>query len=133
MPIQVIKREKVPTIGWLDALRAAGEIPTHPACGPPVYKEGGGGVTVGANAPPGQRGSAPAPREVPRVSRGCRGKMQYPDRAEAMFDFHEIRRKVKKFGHGRWTSEDVDRLNVYQCDECGYWHLGRSGHKKRGR
>jgi len=119
MPIQVIKREKVPKIGWLDALRAAGEVqPAHP-----IYKDG---APVGANAPP-------APRESPRISRGCRGKMQYPDRAEAMFDLNEIRRKAKKFGHGRWTSDDVDRLNVYQCDECGYWHLGRSGHKKRGR
>ena len=28
---------------------------------------------------------------------------------------------------------DGSRMHVYQCDECGYWHLGRSGHKKRGR
>lgn len=107
MPIQIIKREPRPS--WaavLSATTCQSQLPN------------------GGNRPP---------SEAPRESRGCRGKIQYPDRKEAAFDLNDIRKKAKKFGHGRWTAEDIDRLNIYQCEECGYYHLGRSAWKTRGR
>lgn len=107
MPIQIIKREPRPS--WaavLSATTCQSQLPN------------------GGNRLPSEAATA-------RQSRGCRGKIQYPDRKEAAFDLNDIKKKARKFGHGRWSAEDIERLNIYQCVDCGYYHLGRRGFKRR--
>jgi len=55
----------------------------------------------------------------------CSRKFKFGSRDAAEFERREIKKSVKKYGHSRWSRQDLKRLGSYECPFCGHWHLGR--------
>lgn len=56
--------------------------------------------------------------------RKCVGKQRHPDREHAVAH----RRSLVAAGKARMAV-----TKVYRCDQCGTWHVGRTGPTKRRR
>ena len=54
-------------------------------------------------------------REIKQLS-SCEGKQAYHSHADALAVVSTIRRRRRRRRKG---------LQVYRCDFCGFWHLGR--------
>lgn len=72
-------------------------------------------------------GTSPAERRLLHnsVASACEGKMKYSSAAEAAFVNHAIETKSRGKQHHK------SRNNIYRCEFCKQWHIGRSLKRKR--
>ena len=54
--------------------------------------------------------------------KGCKHKFSYRTRRQARHRLKEMLRKV--------SSEDAARLNVYKCEHCSFFHIGKRRERK---
>lgn len=56
--------------------------------------------------------------DQPKRGRGCRGKLRYPKRKQALSAMN---------GHVANHPDDPRPLSAYRCEECRGWHIGHDG------
>lgn len=56
------------------------------------------------------------------------GKISFWDKKDAVRAMNEMiagRQDRLKTGRKMPSKHDANRMNVYQCRDCGFWHVGR--------
>lgn len=61
------------------------------------------------------------------LTRGCIGKVRYPTESAAR---SVVGRMLAQARRGELPLGEVEKLNVYKCQHCSSYHLGRNRRKE---
>lgn len=66
-----------------------------------------------------------------RPDKGCYGKEKHPSRKDAHDHRMWLIKSARLPGGQRRTRRSRNRITIYHCETCGFWHVGRSKRRPR--